>query len=889
MPFSLLIGRDAELSRISHLTGSLFLSGPRGAGKSALLAAAAAAARDAGRRVLVLRGGPGPWPLRQLLLGIRHDLAGLPARTSGPALAFLGLETGPNTDLEKDLSPPDPGDLPAVVRAALTAVAAKTPILIVADDVHDLGEDALATLAALAAQPEGSNVAVLAAGRTPPPDALAALPLLTLPPLGPEDAARLLDERDRSPSARDRATILHRSAGNPAALIEFGSTASPAGGLLAEFTDALAGLPTPVRTLLLYAAAAGFPTDAPRLARAAANSTSPQPSPASHAAGDGDAAQTDWAPAEHAGLITRSGTLIRFTHPLAAEAAYRYASAHLRRRVHHDLAAAFTDRPEHQAIQLAATGSGPDEQVATALEEAAAIFRRHGQRYEATAAMQQSADRSPSPQAAARRLTQAVADARDLRDTAWTAELHAQVWRLTDDPDVLAAAARPAAMAMHWAGRPHEAYGIIMAALRAGPPANPADVARLAVIAAQIAWVTCDEEHRRGLVQLLAVAGDEPDRAIAAYAQQVIDPAGHTARDLLGTAVVPAPGTTLTSADRQRLALLGAIAVLEDQVTLAAGLLRSSFADDPAASPGFGTLPSLISAMIDAGEWEAADWYAEPRQAVGLPAMRVTLAALRALLHALRGDSEAALTMARETWERLDIQANRASHVRLLRAAGLASADGGDQENGYRYLRSMFDVDGRPLHPYLSSRGVAELAVTAVRCGQQADARTVVARVREAAGAEPSARMTILLDLSEAVLSENDSEELFKKATANSEYPYEHALAHLHYGFWLRRHRSPREARVVLAYAGKVFAELGARGAAELAAREIAVGATSMNDGPAALTPQEKQVAALAAQGLSNRAIAEQLFISARTVGTHLSRVYRKTGISRRHQLGNLS
>lgn len=227
--------------------------------------------------------------------------------------------------------------------------------------------------------------------------------------------------------------------------------------------------------------------------------------------------------------------------------------------------------------------------------------------------------------------------------------------------------------------------------------------------------------------------------------------------------------------------------------------------------------------------------------------------------------------------------------MRLLRAAGLASADGGDQENGYRYLRSMFDVDGRPLHPYLSSRGVAELAVTAVRCGQQADARTVVARVREAAGAEPSARMTILLDLSEAVLSENDSEELFKKATANSEYPYEHALAHLHYGFWLRRHRSPREARVVLAYAGKVFAELGARGAAELAAREIAVGATSMNDGPAALTPQEKQVAALAAQGLSNRAIAEQLFISARTVGTHLSRVYRKTGISRRHQLGNLS
>ncbi|MEU8241744.1 LuxR C-terminal-related transcriptional regulator [Actinoplanes missouriensis] len=933
MPFAQLVGRDAELARAGRLLEpggdlSLFVTGARGSGKSALLTAAAAAAREAGRRVLLLRGGDGPWPLRQLLLAIRHDLAVLPPGIKGPALAFLGLTPD---------APPHADDLPAVVHAAVTAVAATTTgILVVADDAHELPPAALATLSQLTA---GPRVAVLTAGRMPVPEALAGFAVLELAPLGAEDAARLLDDRDRLPSARDRATILHRAEGNPAALVEFGSAGSPAGGLLAEFTDALAVLPTPARTLLLYAAAAGFPAEAALLSRAAGFPTEAGPpseaagaGPSGEAAGaglpgeaadaelsgeaagagDGSPAADHWLPAVESGLITRTDGLIFFGHPLAAEAAYRYASAHLRRRVHRDLAAALTDRPEHYALQLAAAEPGPDEQIATALETAAAIFRRQGLRYRATAAMQQAAERSPSPQAAARRLTQAVADARDLRDTAWTTELHAQVWRLTDDPDVLAAAARPAATAMHWAGRPHEAYAMVTAAHRVGPQANPAVAAQLALIAAQIAWVTGDEDHRRGLPTLLAAAGEHTtaehtagerpagtqhggtavDSATAAYVREVIDPAGHAGRELLDAVVLPEPGQALLPADRQRFGLLGAIAYVEDRAPLAVALLTASVAGDPAATPSFGTLPTLVSALIDAGDWERADRFADPGLVTGLPAMRITLAAMRAQLHALRGESEAALRLARETWERLDIQGNRAAHIRLLRAAGLASADSGDQENAYRYLRSMFDADGRPLHPHLSSRAVAELAITAVRCGQQADARTVVARVRDAAGAGPSGRMTALLQLSEAVLADNDGEALFQQAVAESDYPYERALAHLHYGVWLRRHRSPREARLVLAYAGRVFEVLGARGAAELAAREIAVGvqsATPQQSGPAALTPQERQVAALAAQGLSNRAIAEQLFISARTVGTHLSRVYRKTGISRRHQLGNLS
>ncbi|BBH68196.1 LuxR family transcriptional regulator [Actinoplanes sp. OR16] len=886
MPFTQLIGRDGELDRISRAGQSLHLTGDRGSGKSALLTAAAGAAREAGRRVLVLRGGPGPWPLRQLLLAVRHDLSDLPSPVRGPAHAFLGLDP--------ELPPPPENELPEVVRAAIAAVARTTPILIVADDIQDLDPAALTTVTTLAGSP---RITVLTAGRSTPGTAQAGrstpgttqagrstpgtaqvlqpgtAQVLHLEPLGPEDAARLLDGRHHTGSARDRATILHRAAGNPAALIELADPGSPAGGLLAEFTDATAWLPDRSRTLLLYAAAAGFPTEATRLSALTT------------------AVASDWDPAVEAGLITIDDGVVRFGHPLAAEAAYRSASAHLRRRVHRDLADAFGDRPERRALQLAAAESGPDERIATELERAAAIFRRRGDRYEATAAMQQAAERTPSSQSAARRLTQAVADARDLRDTGWTAELYAQVWRLTDDPDVLAAAARPAAIAMHWAGRLHEAYGIVTAAHRAGPPANPADSAQLALIAAQIAWVTCDDDHRQGLPPLLAAAGDDADPAIAAYVREVMAPARHAGRDLLETVAVPAPETVLLPADRHRLGLIGAIATAEDRAQLAAGLLSRTVDSD--AAPGFGVLPTLVGALIDTGDWERAQTLTDPGRTAGLPAMRVTLAAMRALLHALRGEHEAATRLARETWERLDIQGNRAAHVRLLRASGLASADGGDQENGYRYLRMMFDLDGRPLHPYLSSRSVAELAITAVRCGQQNDARTVVARVREAAGADPSPRMVALLHLSDAVLAGADAdEESFRTAAAENGYPYEHALANLHYGVWLRRRRSPREARLLLTYAEKIFSELGAESAAGLAAREIAVGAqsaTPQDDGVATLTPQERQVAALAAQGLSNRAIAEKLFLSARTVGTHLSRVYRKTGISRRHQLGNLS
>jgi DNA-binding CsgD family transcriptional regulator len=114
---------------------------------------------------------------------------------------------------------------------------------------------------------------------------------------------------------------------------------------------------------------------------------------------------------------------------------------------------------------------------------------------------------------------------------------------------------------------------------------------------------------------------------------------------------------------------------------------------------------------------------------------------------------------------------------------------------------------------------------------------------------------------------------------------------HLAYGSWLRRHRRMREARAELARAHDTFTSLGTGGFAYRASRELhaAGGARQLphRDGLPQLTPQELQIARPAASGLSNRQIGEQLFLSHRTVGSHLYHLFPKLGISTRAQLAN--
>ncbi len=125
---------------------------------------------------------------------------------------------------------------------------------------------------------------------------------------------------------------------------------------------------------------------------------------------------------------------------------------------------------------------------------------------------------------------------------------------------------------------------------------------------------------------------------------------------------------------------------------------------------------------------------------------------------------------------------------------------------------------------------------------------------------------------------------------AEDDRPFERARTELLYGEWLRRARRKSEARTQLGRAVETFDVLGARPWAERARAELtATGIAAPSRRPrgplAALTPQEAQIVRLAAQGLSNRDIAAQLFLSPRTVGHHLYKAYPKLGILSRGEL----
>ncbi|XVV16808.1 LuxR C-terminal-related transcriptional regulator [Actinoplanes sp. CA-131856] len=848
-----LIGRDRELARITGCLGAgqhaLLFTGGRGVGKSRLLAAAAQLARDGGRhRVVTVDVPPGP-PLtapaliRRLLIALRHDVPG-------------------PVDLDR-------ADSPALCR---TLKRIGSPLLVTVDDVHRVTPDAAAVLAEMA----GAVPALLLSGVADRiPAVLRGLPSAELRPLGREDAARLLEAQPGPPTGRRRAVVLHRAAGNPAAVLELGA----GGRLRSAFAAEIAALPEPSRRLLLHLAAAGPPAGRAGVTRAA-----------------GLRDQQWWAPAEQAGLVVLGGDTVDFAHPVAADAAYEGVPAYQRRQAHRNLAWALPAGSELRALHLAEVASGPDERIAAGLEAAATAFRERGDLFEAAKAMEQAAERSPEPAAAARRYALAAMDARNLGETEWPGELYTTVRRLTTDPELINMAGHAAATALTRAGRQHEAYAMVSAAHRAGVPSDPRIAGALAGLASVIASTSGDEEHRRGLAELLAAAGPGADRATATFVRLVADPAAHPGRELCDATTVPPPGATLSAAERHRLNVIGTMAGYEDRSALAAGLLRATMAgeNDPRASvSGVEMIPHLVSALIDTGEWAEAERCADVVGPGGLPVFAAQMDALRAQLLALRGEAAPAQQLVRDAVARVDLQQHRSVHVRVLRAAGLAATIDGDYESAYRYLRTMFDRDGRPRHRLLAGRHVAELAAAAVRSGHRDEVRVVVDHVREGAGEDPSARMRLLLHLADALLSDGErAEHHFRLATvdpAGHQWPYERALARLHYGEWLRRARRPRDARAVLAAAEQAFTALGAAHAAGLAARELR--ASGQHDGQAGsarlavLTPQERQVAELAARGLRNREIAEQLFISVRTVGAHLHSVYPKLGFSGRHQL----
>jgi ATP/maltotriose-dependent transcriptional regulator MalT len=141
------------------------------------------------------------------------------------------------------------------------------------------------------------------------------------------------------------------------------------------------------------------------------------------------------------------------------------------------------------------------------------------------------------------------------------------------------------------------------------------------------------------------------------------------------------------------------------------------------------------------------------------------------------------------------------------------------------------------------------------------------------------------------VAPDEEADALFVAALDQNltDYPFLHARTLFSYGSWLRRRRRSAESRQPLRSARELFDALGAARWSDHARQELrATGETIGPRTPDArdrLTAQELQIAQLAAEGLSNREIGERLFLSHRTIGSHLYRIFPKLGITARAQL----
>jgi DNA-binding CsgD family transcriptional regulator len=195
-------------------------------------------------------------------------------------------------------------------------------------------------------------------------------------------------------------------------------------------------------------------------------------------------------------------------------------------------------------------------------------------------------------------------------------------------------------------------------------------------------------------------------------------------------------------------------------------------------------------------------------------------------------------------------------------------------------------------YSHLAARSLWATVEAALHTGRDDAAASHVQAAIDLGLDRVSGRLAMLTDAARAVTEPRTeaADVLFRRAStaaAADEYPFDGARVRLAHGMWSRRQRRTTEARETLTRALDTFTALGAVAWQERTRQELRAAGTAarLPEATATLTAQERQVAELAAQGLSNKEIGARLFLSPRTVGAHLYRAYPKLGITSRASL----
>ena len=901
-----LVGREQELSAINRLLGrgnggadrasTLLLRGSAGVGKTSLLDAARTRAEAIGFRVLRTAGSEAETSfafaaLHPLLLPvIAHD-ADLPEHLRTALRSALGQRDDEIPALE----------IVALATLGLWAGVASnsTPLCVIVDDVHWLDASTAGVLRFVARRLSADPIVVVAAGREggwiPP----GVLPEMPVEPLEPDAAEAILRTHAPQLTASVRSRVMAEAQGNPLALVELPRALEAAlrdpsrslppllpltARLEAAFTRRMDLLPDDAQAVLLAAAlapAAGLPE---LMTAAAAIAGHPVGLSALHHAVLSD-------------LVDVDSRRLHFRHPLMRSGLLHATPLSRRQAAHQALAEALTD-PERCLYHRAEAHVGYDDTLADELEEAAARALRRGAQASAVSTLEQAAALTrPGPRQAGRLVRAARLsfelgrsdEARLLLDQASGVDL--------ERADQAMAQLVAAAISGSDSDDPGPAWELIASAHDALAAGDDNDALRLLEFAAtRVIWGAPGKDIGRAIV---AAARQHPaydtDPRITALLANSMPIEGHRELAARLTAVNE---RALTDSESQR--LVGSAAAIAGDYERASRLLDRA-ERQLRKEARLALLATVLTihgvAAVGSGQWllaeevldEAERLAGETNQAAWLNRARQ----VRAGLAGMCGDLELHRQIVDEqttTYQRTQAL-HRNNHLNVMR--GKTAAMAGRFDDALTIMSALFD----PTDPIFDARAAFEILYYLADAASAKERPDVLRHAIEVMGATvPAPWPSILqsgIDYARAVAPGDPQvkQQLFETALTGParSRPFDLARIQLAYGVWLRRQSRRLEARERLRGARSTFDQLGNEPYARRARDELrATGEASASRRNAdweKLSPQELQIARLVAEGLSNKQIGERLFLSHRTIGSHLYRTFPKLGVTSRSAL----